>query len=719
MFKINVALPNGHAELLTLQPSSTLQELQTAAQQAFGKKYLKLITAKNRVLVNFEQTIEEAEIEDGECLTALVLQPQLAATNGAFALWCHGDSTIVTWGLAAFGGESSAVQDQLRGVQQIQATYTAFAAILEDGSVVTWGKAKYGGDNGSVVTWGNARFGGDSSAVRDQLKGAQQIQATRRAFAAILEDESVVTWGDASRGGDSSAVQDQLKGVQQIQASHGAFAAILEDGSIVTWGDADYGGDSSAVRDQLRDVKQIQATQEAFAAILEDGSVVTWGAAAFGGLACQRKEKLQSYDISVKNCWNFEKPFWWLARRLCGCPLDFCSNAPPPVTAMPSPREWQEHALQQGLAAQVPAKQVLGKKYLKLITAKNRVLVDFEQTLEEAEIEDGECLTALVLQPQLAATRHAFALWCHGDSTIVTWGHADYGADSSAVQDQLKGVVQIQATYRAFAAILEDGSILTWGDADFGGDSSAVRDQLRGVQQIQATSGGAFAAIREDGSVAQKDLKGQTPMSLLAKHLTSRGGVPQLPEPVAKPQLPMAPMGSETTTVDVEDEATNKVMSLIFKTSLLQLSQRFKMELRAKPDKLKVAPECCRSARVVQEVFTLLSSDSNQQRPLDGRELWQLLSFCVQYQLPTELKSYASDRVLRCIQDETNIAVLPMLLRGAQACGLTSSQRRYVLHCMLTSPAALASAGWEISVENGKPCTVFRNFKQFPHDFRD
>ena len=64
---------------------------------------------------------------------------------------------------------------------------------------------------------------------------------------------------------------------------------------------------------------------------------------------------------------------------------------------------------------------------------------------------------------------------------------ADSGGDSSAVQDQLKGVVQIQATGWAFAAILEDGSVVTWGDADYGGDSSAVRDQLKGVQQIQAT----------------------------------------------------------------------------------------------------------------------------------------------------------------------------------------------------------------------------------------
>jgi alpha-tubulin suppressor-like RCC1 family protein len=80
----------------------------------------------------------------------------------------------------------------------------------------------------------------------------QQIQTSRRAFAAILEDGSVVTWGVPQSGGDSSAVQDQLKGVQQIQASVGAFAAILEDGSVVTWGLPDLGGDSSAAQDQLK-----------------------------------------------------------------------------------------------------------------------------------------------------------------------------------------------------------------------------------------------------------------------------------------------------------------------------------------------------------------------------------------------------------------------------------------------------------------------------------
>ena len=107
MIRINVALLNGHAELFTLMPSSTVQDVRTKAQRAFGKKHLKLVIAKNRVLLDHHKTLEEAEIEDGECLTALVLQPQLMATHRAFALWCPGDSKVVTWGDYGYGGDSS------------------------------------------------------------------------------------------------------------------------------------------------------------------------------------------------------------------------------------------------------------------------------------------------------------------------------------------------------------------------------------------------------------------------------------------------------------------------------------------------------------------------------------------------------------------------------------------------------------------------------------
>ena len=49
-------------------------------------------------------------------------------------------------------------------------------------------------------------FGGDSSTVQHQLKNVQQIQASDTAFAAIVDNETVVIWGHALHGGDSSAV---------------------------------------------------------------------------------------------------------------------------------------------------------------------------------------------------------------------------------------------------------------------------------------------------------------------------------------------------------------------------------------------------------------------------------------------------------------------------------------------------------------------------------
>ena len=102
------------------------------------------------------------------------------------------------------------------------------------------------------------------------------MQASYGAFATILESGYVVTWGDPNCGGDSSQAQEQLRNVQDIQATQSAFATILESGAVVTWGRASYGGDSSQVQEQLRNVQRIQATDNGvFAAILNSGYVVT------------------------------------------------------------------------------------------------------------------------------------------------------------------------------------------------------------------------------------------------------------------------------------------------------------------------------------------------------------------------------------------------------------------------------------------------------------
>ena len=83
------------------------------------------------------------------------------------------------------------------------------------------------------------------------------------------------------------------------------------------------------------------------------------------------------------------------------------------------------------------------------------------------------------------------------DETVVTWGRADAGGDSAAVQDRLRNVVCIQSTECAFAAVRRDGTVIAWGHEEGGGYlSDDVQEQLFNVQCIQA-----FAAIRADGRV--------------------------------------------------------------------------------------------------------------------------------------------------------------------------------------------------------------------------
>ncbi|CAE7208735.1 arcB [Symbiodinium sp. KB8] len=432
------------------------------AQSTLGVSKGRLLDSSGGVLDECA-LIKHSRVQNGDTLTLHVRSIQACRTEFAFA-FIHVDGSVETWGCAANGGDSTAVQDRLKDVQQIQASHGAFAAILGDGNVVTWGNAQHGGDSsavqdqlrnvwqiqasssafaavlvdGTVVTWGKASHGGDSLAVQDQLKNVRQIQATGSAFAALGPDGAVVTWGSPMAGGDSRAVQDRLNNVRQIQASSGAFAAILSDGSVVTWGAADSGGDSSDVQDKLQNVQQIQASGGAFAAILGDGTVVSWGHPGFGG-------NCSSVQDQLKN-------------------------------------------VQQIQASRAAFAAITVDGFV--VTWGGFVDIEGSGSVVQKQRHDVQ---------QIQASLFSFAAILV-DGSVETRGDAGFGGDSSAVQDQLKNVRQIQASSGAFAAILGDETVVTWGDSHFGGDSRAVQHQLKTVQQIQACSA-AFAAILVDGTV--------------------------------------------------------------------------------------------------------------------------------------------------------------------------------------------------------------------------
>ena len=83
-------------------------------------------------------TVQEAGLKNGDELTYQVRRVLLCDNPGAFAAILS-DGSVVTWGHAGFGGESTSVQPKLKSVREIQSCFSAFAAILGDGSVVPLG----------------------------------------------------------------------------------------------------------------------------------------------------------------------------------------------------------------------------------------------------------------------------------------------------------------------------------------------------------------------------------------------------------------------------------------------------------------------------------------------------------------------------------------------------------------------------------------------------
>lgn len=71
-----------------------------------------------------------------------------------------------------------------------------------------------------------------------------------------------------------------------------------------------------------------------------------------------RKKNLQYYDISAKSNYNFEKPFLWLARKLCGeAELEFVEMPalqPPEITINPDLKQQFENDLKEAQECALP-----------------------------------------------------------------------------------------------------------------------------------------------------------------------------------------------------------------------------------------------------------------------------------------------------------------------------------------------------------------------------
>ncbi|CAE7790286.1 unnamed protein product [Symbiodinium sp. KB8] len=397
-----------------------------------------------------EATLQQAGVRDGAMLNATVKQVPVGCSrrNAAFAL-VRGDGTVVTWGDAQSGGDSSSVYKGLTKVQTIKATSRAFAALKRDGQVVTWGDPLRGGrggpsshlmdvrslqasqsafaalrNDGRVVTWGDTAAGADSNSVSQRLLEVSSISATAFALAAICQDGLVETWGDRRYGGDCRAVQKELQSVRSIVGNDFAFAAIRADGSVVCWGKDDSGGSTGEMQAQLIDVVSIEASSAAFAAIRSDGRVVAWGDRQLGGDCSSVRDQL----IQVQS-----------------------------ITA--------------------------SRAAFAALKADNTVVVwGHEQYGGTVSLQISPQLNHVNL---IKATEFAFAA-LKSDGQVVTWGNPVEGGDSQSpsVKEKLRDVQQIEASSGAFLAIRADGSVVCWGNSDKGAYTKPVDMYLKDVHCI-------------------------------------------------------------------------------------------------------------------------------------------------------------------------------------------------------------------------------------------
>ena len=409
------------------------------------------------------------------CSRHILLATSHIYSNGVAFAALRSDGSVITWGDATKGGDSSTVSQYLTsGVTKIQNTKWAFAALKSDGSVVAWGDSTVGGtavagldedvvdifsnthafaalkSDGSVIKWGDSGNGGISSAIAGLESGVEKIFSTATAFAAVKSDGSVVTWGHPGKGGDSSSVASWNPGVDEITNTMKAFAALKSDGTVVTWGNATEGGDSSSVT--LTSVEKVFSAGLAFAALKTDGSVVSWGDASKGG----DSSGVTGLDSNVDKIFSTGHAF--AALKTDGSVITWGSTSAGGDST--------------GISLTNVSNVVSTRDAFAALKTDGSAV-----TWGSALAGGGNSETGV---DKIFASELAFAA-LKSDGSVVAWGDSGSGGTigSEAAALLTSGVSKIFSATDAFAALKSDGTIITWGDSTNGGDSSSVEDLLR------------------------------------------------------------------------------------------------------------------------------------------------------------------------------------------------------------------------------------------------
>ncbi|MCH2534455.1 MAG: hypothetical protein MK008_08450, partial [Bdellovibrionales bacterium] len=466
--------------------------------------------------------------------------------------------SVVAYGKANFGGDTSAVQGEISsGVVDIFSTgildptisvlagpNASILATKEDGSFVCWGYAAYcdtsGVDfssglkkiypsagafvveknNGEIVAWGDASFGGDISGV-DLSGGVKSIITSGSAYAAIKNDDSVICWGDASTGGNCGAV-DFSSGVKKLIPGVIGMSALKNNNDLVSWG-FDAGP-------TISNVDKVQSGFGAMAVLKFDGTAMSWGDENYGGslggtdpagvsdlLSLGTAFILLMDDGSVQTSTNIATHFANSIGSEINSNIVSMEKNTTGVIFQRDDGVILSYALQDLFGTQLTGlyqNKVSGMQSVFKTTLGGYVVKDQDDKvhfLNRFDVIDKYPISNFLnndikdIKLLNSSIQKSYAILLNSGTVITTRNNNKElyePTELSSSVDQIFSTTGFALDTSGFSALKNDGSVYSWGyfvDAETFSAFEALPAGA-GVQKIVSTSG-AFAALLNDGSV--------------------------------------------------------------------------------------------------------------------------------------------------------------------------------------------------------------------------
>lgn len=409
--------------------------------------------------VNWKYVIDKLETQTGVTIRASTDDTGAASLGGDWFLETHAGVNLKT----VYFTEAI---EKYRGTLKISSQKQTYSKAFAPGGVQAWGENANTTGPGNI-TYVSQNYGNISSNVI-------AIYSITTAFAALKTDGSVVAWGfvyNTSDGGNTNYPNSNgtnlNSGVVNIYSTLYAFAALKSNGSVFTWGDATFGGNSSSVSSSLSSgVVEIYSSNYAFSALKTDGSVVTWGQVEGGGTL---------NTVYYYNGWIYTS----IADKVTSNVIKIYS-AQSVFAALKNDGSvvtWGRMEYGGGLS-----------------------IATYNGTWVFTSVANNLSSNVVAIYSNdnaLAALK--------SDGSVVTWGYAAQGGDSSSVAESLtSNVIAIYSTNVAFAALKRNGSVVSWGEQTNGGNSnypSSNGSSLNSNVVAIYSTNYAFAALKRNGSV--------------------------------------------------------------------------------------------------------------------------------------------------------------------------------------------------------------------------